>query len=251
MEILKFHGLFLLLAAPCVGSFLGVVALRLPKKRPLLWDRSVCPDCGHRLGPWELIPLLGWLIGRGACRHCRRPISKFYPAIELAALGVAVWSLAILPAWLAWATAALGWCLVALSVVDARHLLLPDELTLPLVPAGLAVAWAVEPAKLPDHALGALAGFLIVWILGLAYRKIRHREGIGLGDAKLLAAAGAWVSWQGLPGVLLLAAAGALIYSLAQAVVSRRWAPDRELPFGPYLAAALWLVWLYGPPSLG
>ena len=169
----------------------------------------------------------------------------------MAALAVAAWSLAVLPGWLAWASCALAWSLIALAVIDARHLLLPDALTLPLVPAGLAVAWAVDPAQLPDHALGAAAGFLTLAAVGLAYRRLRGREGIGLGDAKLFAAAGAWVSWGGLPSVLLLAAAGALAGHLLGARLTGRRLEGRELPFGPYLAAALWLVWLYGPLVVG
>ena len=250
-EILRFHWLFLLLAAPCVGSFLGVVTARLPAGRSSLRGRSACPHCGRVLGPRDLVPLLGWLVNRGRCRHCGQALSWAYPAIELAALAVAAWSLAVLPGWLAWAGCALGWTLLALAVIDAKHLLLPDTLTLPLVPAGLVVAWAVEPAKLADHAIGAVAGFVAVAAIGLAYRRLRGREGIGLGDAKLFAAAGAWVSWAGLPSVLLLAAAGGLAGHLLGARLTGRSLKGRELPFGPYIAGALWLVWLYGPVSLG
>jgi leader peptidase (prepilin peptidase)/N-methyltransferase len=251
IDILRYHGLFLLLAAPCVGSFLGVVAVRLPQGRSSLRGRSACPHCGTRLGVLDLVPILGWCFARGRCRHCGAGVSWSYPAIELAALIVAAWSLAVLPGWLAWASCVLGWSLIALAVIDARHLLLPDALTLPLVPAGLAVAWWVDPAKLPDHALGAAAGFLALAAVGLAYRRLRGREGLGLGDAKLFAAAGAWLSWEGLPSVLLLAAAGALAWHLVAARLTGRRLTGRELPFGPYLAAALWLVWLYGPVVAG
>ncbi len=250
-EILRFHWLFLVLAAPCVGSFLGVVAVRLPTGAPILRGRSACPHCGQVLGPRDLVPLLGWLVNRGRCRHCGQALSWAYLAIELAALGVALWSLAVLPGWLAWAGCALGWTLLTLAVIDARHLLLPDALTLPLVPAGLLVAWAVEPAKLADHAIGALVGFAVVAVIGLVYRRLRGREGIGLGDAKLFAAAGAWVSWAALPGLLLLAAGAGLAGHLAAARLTGKGLKDRELPFGPYVAGAFWLVWLYGPLSLG
>ncbi len=250
-ELLDYHWLFLLLAAPCVGSFLGVVVLRLPAGRSVLRGRSACPRCGVGLGVLDLVPILSWCFARGRCRHCGAGISWRYPAIEVAALATAAWSLAVLPGWLAWGGCALGWSLIALAAIDARHLLLPDALTLPLVPAGLAVAWAVDPAKLPGHALGAAAGFLALAAVGLAYRRLRGREGIGLGDAKLFAAAGAWVSWQGLPSILLLAAAGALAWHLAAARLSGRRPGGHELPFGPYIAAALWLVWLYGPIVVG
>ena len=251
-QIAQFHWLFLLIAAPCIGSFLGVVATRLPAGRPVFWSRSACPACGARLGWRDLIPLFGWLLAGRRCRHCGAGVSSFYPAVELAALLVAAWSLAVLPGWLAWAGCGLGWALIVLGVIDARHLLLPDSITLPLVPAGLAVAWAVDPARLPDHAIGAVAGFLGLVAVALAYRRLRRREGLGLGDAKLMAAAGAWVSWEGLAGVVLLAAAAALVIELARAGLGgRRLAPQRELPFGPYLAGALWLVWLYGPVVVG
>lgn len=249
-DILRLHWLFLLLVAPAVGSFLSTVAARLPEGRPLAWSRSSCPHCGRVLGWRDLVPVVSWLLSRGLCRSCGRPIAWSYPAIELGALAVAVWSLAMVPGWLAWASCALGWTLLVLAVIDARHLLLPDELTLPLIPGGLAVAWAVAPERLPDHVIGSVAGFLIVVFLGFAYRKVRHREGIGMGDAKLLAAAGAWLSWEGLPSVLLLAAAAALLGHFVWARVSRHGLRDRELPFGPYLAGSLWLVWSFGPISV-
>jgi leader peptidase (prepilin peptidase)/N-methyltransferase len=230
-----------------MGSFLGVIAERLPAGRPLVWSRSRCRHCGATLGLRDLVPIASWLINRGRCRHCRQAISTFYPAIEVAATLVALWSLLVLPGWLAWAGAGLGWTLLALGVIDARHLQLPDALTLPLIPAGLAVAWAVDPASLPQHALGALAGFLVLAAVAFVYRRLRRREGIGLGDAKLLAAAGAWVSWQGLPGIVLLAAAGGLAGALTKGYLAGRLKLRQELPFGPYLAAGLWLVWLYGP----
>lgn len=249
-DVLRFHWLLLLFVAPCVGSFLGALAHRLPAGRPVLWSRSACPHCGHPLGWRELVPLVSWLAQRGACRHCGRPVSWTYPALELGALALALWSLALVPGWLAWASCLLGWSLLALGLIDARHMFLPDEITLPLIPAGLAVAWAVEPARLGAHAAGAVAGFLLVLGLRWAYRRLRRREGIGLGDAKLFAAAGAWVSWEGLPGVLLIAAGGALLGHLVWAAAARSSLKDRELPFGPYLAAGLWLVWLYGPITI-
>ena len=259
-EILRFHWLLLLLAAPCVGSFLGLLVARLPLGKPVAAGRSACPACGHALGPLELIPVLGWLLARGRCRHCGGRVSWAYPAVELGALFVALWSLAVLPGWLAWAGAGLGWCLLALAAIDARHLILPNVITLPLIPAGLAVAWALGPARLLDHALGAATGFLVILLLGWAYRRLRGREGIGLGDAKLFAAVGAWVSWEGLPSVLLLAAAAALVGHLligrllgAPQARGERGAPlrERELPCGPYIAGALWLIRLYGPLVAG
>ena len=246
-DLLRFHWILLLLAAPCVGSFLGVLTVRLPQERPVLWSRSACPHCGQRLGARDLIPIVSWALSRGACRTCGRALSWFYPALEVAALIVAAWSLALVPGWLAWASCGLGWALLALAVIDARHLILPDELTLPLIPAGLAVAWVLDPARLPHHAAGAVGAYVLVLGIRLVYRRVRRRDGIGLGDAKLLAAAGAWLGWAGLPSVLLVAAAGALLGHAVWAGVRRHGLRDRELPFGPYLAGAFWLTWLYGP----
>lgn len=243
--------LLLILAAPCVGSFLGVVADRLPDRRPLFWSRSACAHCGRTLGARDLLPIAGWLLNRGRCRHCGRAVSALYPAIEVMATLIALWSLALLPGWLAWASCGLGWTLLALSVIDARRLILPDELTLPLILAGLAVAWAIDPDRLPEHALAAAAGFLLVAAIAMGYRRLRGREGIGLGDAKLLAGAGAWVSWQGLPGVVLLAASAGLVGALFWRLRAGSLSPQQELPFGPYLAGGFWLIWLYGPISLG
>ena len=250
-EVFRPETLFLLLAAPCVGSFLGVLVERLPTGRPIVWDRSACSHCGRRLALRDLVPLLGWLANRGRCRNCGERLGAFYPAIELLALLIAAWSLAVVPGWAAWATCALGWVLLSLAVIDWRHLMLPNSLTLPLIPAGIAVAWALAPERLADHVIGAIAGFAFVALIAVLYRRLRGRHGIGLGDAKLFAAAGAWVGWQGLPSVLLLAAFAGLVGALVQARLAGRLDPERELPFGLYLAGALWLVWLYGPLGLG
>ncbi len=246
-ELQLFAAVLLVVVAPAVGSFLGVVADRLPAGRPIVAGRSACEQCGHRLEIRDLVPVASWLASRGRCRHCGEPIGLRYPAIELAATGIAVWSLIVLPGWLAGAGAALGWTLLTLAIIDRRHLVLPDALTLPLVVAGLAVAWAIDPAKLVDHGVGALVGYLAIVAIAAAYRRWRKRDGIGLGDAKLFAAAGAWVGWQGLSGVLLVAAAAGLAVALIEACLAGRLAADRERPFGPFIAGALWLTWLYGP----
>jgi len=250
-EVAAYHWVFLLLAAPCVGSFLGLVASRLPEGRPILVSRSRCPHCDQVLSWRDLIPVLSWLVQLGACRACGHRLSWRYPAIELAALGIAIWSLAVTPGLLAWATAGLGWSLLTLALIDMRHLILPDEITLPLIPAGLAVTWALDSDRLPHHAAGAAAGFVFVVVLRWAYARVRGREGIGLGDAKLLAAAGAWVSWHGLSGIVLIAAAMALAGHVICSVLFQRRELTNEIPFGPYLAAGLWLTWLYGPITIG
>ena len=157
----------------------------------------------------------------------------------------------VLSGWLLWASLALGWTLLTLAAIDLRHYLLPDRLTLPLIPAGLATAYLIDPAKLPLHAIGAAAGFIAFAAIAWAYRRLRGRAGLGLGDGKLLAAAGAWLGWPALPGLVAVAAALALAVALARAVTGERLAAATRVAFGPYLALALWLFWLYGPLELG
>ena len=245
------HWLAPVAAAPFVGSFLGVIAERLPAGRPVLIARSACPACDHRLGARDLVPVLSWLFNRGRCRHCGAALGLFYPGIELAALVLALWAAAVVSGWLLWASCALGWLLLALAVIDARRLVLPDALVLPLIPVGLALAYAVEPARVAEHALGAVLGFAAFVGLGWAWRRLRGRDALGLGDAKLLAAAGAWVSWTGLGGVVLIAAASGLAFALARAVCGHPFAADARLPFGPHLALGLWITWLHGPIMIG
>jgi leader peptidase (prepilin peptidase) / N-methyltransferase len=237
----------LLLAAPFVGSFLGVLVKRLPARRPVAIGRSVCDHCHRTLGWRDLIPLVSWASTRGRCRHCRQAIGLFYPAVELAALAIAVWALLVLPGWIVWAGAMLGWALLTLTWIDQEHYLLPDVITLPLALAGLAVAWLIDPATLLDHVIGAAAGFATFTALAWGYRALRRRDGLGAGDAKLLGALGAWVGWQGLPTVVLYAAVSGLALALILAARGRRLELGHRLPFGPHLCLGGWLVWLYGP----
>ena len=239
--------IFVLLAAPCVGSFLGMLVERLPAGRPALLSRSACPHCGEPLAARDLIPLVSWIANGTRCRFCQARLSAFYPTIEVLALIIAVWAITVVPGWLAWVTCGLGWALLALAMIDGKHLLLPDSLTLPLIPAGLLVAWSLSSDQFRSHVVGAAVGFLLLWIIAFFYRRIRNRDGLGLGDAKLFAAAGAWLGWQALPSVILVAAASGLAAALLQARWHGSLNSQHPLPFGPYLAGAFWLVWLYGP----
>ncbi|MDJ0611683.1 MAG: A24 family peptidase [Kiloniellales bacterium] len=251
-SLLRPDALFLILAAPFIGSFLGLLAHRLPSDLPWIGGRSVCPACRATLGWRDLLPLVSWIASRGRCRHCGKAIGAVYPALEIGATAVALWSLATLPGWLAWATAALGWCLLLLAVIDARHMILPNGLTLPLIPAGLCIIAVIDPDRIWGHLAGAVAGFLFIAAVALVYRRLRGHDGIGWGDAKLLAAAGAWLSWQGLPGVLLLASASGLALVLLLALIGTRELSGRQaVPFGPFLAFGFWMVWLYGPIGFG
>ena len=240
----------LLLAAPFVGSFLGLLVVRLPLGETVVLGRSRCRECGATLGPRDLVPLLSWAVSGGRCRHCHAALGWFHPAIEAAALGVALWSVAVVPGGLAWASAGLGWTLLALAVIDQRHMILPDALSLPLIPAGLAVAALTPAGALAHHLAGAAAGAASLGAVAWAYRRATGREGLGLGDVKLFAAAGAWVGWQALPSVLLIGAATGLAAALLLGRAKGLPGPREPVAFGPYLALGLWLTWLYGPVNV-
>ncbi len=235
------------LVGPFIGSFLGVLIVRLPEGRPVVVGRSACSSCGHVLGPAELVPVVGYLVLRGRCRSCGRPIGRFHLAVELAALAVAAWAACLSNGDLLWASCALGWALLAAGWTDARSQRLPDMLTLPLLLAGLAEACALEPDALLDRALGALAGYVIFRALAFAYRRLRAREGLGQGDAKLLAAGGAWVGLAALGDVILAAAIAALGWAVLLRLRGRQVDASTRIPFGPFLAFGIWLGWLYAP----
>jgi leader peptidase (prepilin peptidase)/N-methyltransferase len=183
----------------------------------------------------------------GKCRTCRAPFGLFYPAIELAALAVVLWSAAVFSGPAFWASCVLGWVLLVLAAIDIRQFVLPDFLTLPLIPAGLLVNGLLDGAFPMAAVVGAAAGYAFVRLLRFAYRRWRGREGMGLGDAKLLAVAGAWVSWQGLPSMLVIASLLALAGVLAWSAPKGKVDPAQRVPFGAFLSAGLWIVWLYGP----
>lgn len=239
------------IAAPFVGSFLGLIADRLPADEPVLLARSRCDGCGRALGPLELIPLLSWLWQRGRARCCKAPLRPFYPMIELAALGVALWTSLIVEGWLLWVSCGLGWTLLLLAVIDLRHLWLPDTLNLPLIPAGFAVTWLLAPGRLLEHVAAAGLGFAILALIAMLYRRLRGREGLGLGDVKLMAGAGAWLGPLALPSVLLLGASLALAATLAGRLWSAKFETTTPIAFGPWLALAFWLTWLHGPVQIG
>lgn len=238
----------ILAAAPAVGSFVGLAVHRFGTGETIVWGRSRCRACGHGLSAAELVPVAGWLAQGGRCRSCAAPIGYLYPALELGALGVAAWAVAVLPGWHGWLGAVLGWTLLALAAIDLREMILPDVLTLPLAAAGLVFAALALDQPL-DHVLGAAVGYAGFAAIGLAWARATGREALGLGDAKLFAAAGAWVGWQGLPSVLLIASAAGLGLALLRA--RRGHGIDAPLPFGPALALGFWITWAHGPLQLG
>lgn len=235
-------GWIAMLAGPFVGSFVGVLIRRLPRERPDLWGRSICERCGHRLSPLELVPLAGYMALQGRCRACGGRIAPMHVAVELAALAVAA-----VAAWLGddvWPTCALGWTLLALAWLDWDQFWLPDVLTLPLLLGGLAWMVFAEPWALTERSIGAIAGYVAFGVVGWAYQKLRHRAGLGGGDAKLLAAGGAWLGWPALPDVVLLAALLGLTLAGMWRLQHRPLSGATRLPFGAPLAAAIWALWL-------
>ncbi|HXL99352.1 MAG TPA: A24 family peptidase [Rhizomicrobium sp.] len=235
------------LAAPFIGSFLGTLAIRLPEGQPVLFGRSACPSCGKTLGARELIPFASWLLQRGRCRGCGARISYFYPAMELGALAVVLWAASQTTGAIFFISCGLGWLLLALAAMDARTMRLDDRLVALVAAGGLATTWFFMRGELVAHLIGGAAGFALLAGISLAYRHLRKRDGLGLGDAKLFGAAGLWLGWPSLVSVLLLASMSGLAFVLVAAALGQRFGRTSALPFGPFIALGFWIVWLHGP----
>jgi leader peptidase (prepilin peptidase)/N-methyltransferase len=239
--------LLVTLAAPCVGSFLGLVADRLPKGRGVVLGRSRCAGCGTELRWHELIPIGSWIAQGGRCRHCGARIGWAALAAELAALVVALWVVLALPQSVWPLGLVLGWGLLLLALIDLNAMLLPDRITFPLLGGGLVATAVLAPDRWTEHALGAAIGFVSLAALAALYQRARGRAGLGGGDAKLFAAIGAWIGWSGLPSALLIAGLAGLLHAL---ILGRgRLNGGDRIPFGPALALGGWVVWLHGPLS--
>jgi leader peptidase (prepilin peptidase)/N-methyltransferase len=244
------NSLAVVAVSPVIGSFLNVVAVRLPLSEVLLWGRSRCRSCEGNLFAKDLVPLLSWIVLKGRCRFCAAQIPAAYPVVELLAIGVALSAYFIFTGWLVWATCFLGWTLLTLAAIDLKHQILPDVLTLPLAVGGLVIGFADSIDTGLQHTIGAMSGFLLFYTVARVYRAARHQDGLGLGDAKLMAAAGAWIGWLDLPFVLLVAAVSALAAVALRAALSRGIDINRRIAFGPYLAVAFFAVWLARPTWL-
>lgn len=237
--------LWMLVLAPFIGSFLGVVLRRDSAGRSWLWQRSACESCGTSLAARDLLPIVSFAVLRGRCRHCGSAISWFHPGIEVASLAVAFWAIsAAHGAWLA-ASCGLGWVLVALTFSDLVSYRLPDILTLPLLVGGLIMIAVLMPAAMLDHALAAAVAYLGFRLIDEVYLRLRGQSGLGQGDAKLVAAAGAWLGLAALPYLILLAAVVALTVLLGLRLGGVAIHARSRLPFGPFLSLATWLLWLY------
>ena len=258
-----------LLTGLCVGSFLNVVIYRLPKMLERGWQaqcaelrgeapaieptynlvvpRSACPACGKQITALQNIPVVSWLALRGKCAACKAPISARYPIVEVVGgvlAAYAIWRFGVTPRGAA--ACVFLWSLTALTMIDIDTQLLPDDLTLPLMWAGLiANLWSLF-APLQDAVIGAVAGYLSLWTIYWLFKLIRGKEGMGYGDFKLLAALGAWLGWQMLPLIVLLSSVVGALIGITLIVIKGR---DNNLPmaFGPYLAIAGGIALFFGP----
>ena len=274
-NLLQQHPEFWLISAALVsllfGSFLNVVIVRLPKamqqewqhecrvllklsdsdqqdSNPVLasiaWPASHCPVCQTPLKAWHNIPVISYLWLRGKCAFCNTNISPRYPLVELLTAG-----LGLLIAWVLGPSLAtvmalvLMYMLVALTFIDLDHKLLPDQLTLPLMWLGLVVNAFELLISLQDALWGAVAGYMSLWLVYWGFRLATGKHGMGYGDFKLLAALGAWLGWQALPIIVLVAAVAGIIVGLALRIRSVK--TDPQMPFGPFLSAGglVYLLW--------
>jgi leader peptidase (prepilin peptidase)/N-methyltransferase len=253
-----------------IGSFLNVVIHRLPRMMQSAWEaeaaelrgepppesgpynllrpRSSCPHCGTPIAAHHNVPVLSWMLLRGRCAHCATPIPVRYPLVEVMGGLLSMAAVAQFGPTLAGVGAlSLGLMLIALTFIDLDTQLLPDDLTLPLLWAGLLLNLWGTFVPLQEAVIGAMAGYLALWLVYWIFRLTTGKEGMGYGDFKLLAALGAWLGWQTLPTIILLSALVGAIVGIAL-IVFRKHGRDTPIPFGPYLAGAGLLALYFGEP---
>jgi leader peptidase (prepilin peptidase)/N-methyltransferase len=223
-----------------LGSFIATLALRWPKGEGL-GGRSHCDACGRTLRAAELVPLLSRLWLRGKCRDCGAAIEPFHGRVEATAAGIGAAAVFVMPGLVGWIWALMGWMLLPLMLLDARHFWLPDRLVMPLAVMGLLMAGPLTGASLDQRFIGAVVGGLTLLAVMSAYRKLRGVDGMGGGDPKLMAALGAWLGWQALPLALLLASAAGIIWALLSHKKEDGALAERAIPFGVFLGAGGWL----------
>lgn len=275
MEIFEYYPWLFVASASLlgliIGSFLNVVIYRLPKMMEREWrqecaeyfpesniqvpegkltlstPRSTCPSCQTPLRIIDNVPVISWLLLRGKCAHCQAPISARYPLIEL--LTAAMSFLVAQHFGFSYFTIALlffSYVLIAATFIDLDTMLLPDQLTLPLLWAGLSLSLlGVSPVTLQDAVIGAIAGYLALWSVYWLFKLATGKEGMGYGDFKLLAALGAWLGWQQLPLIILLSSLVGLVFGIIQLRLKKQGI-DKAFPFGPYIAIAGWIALLWG-----
>ncbi|WP_297791873.1 A24 family peptidase [uncultured Marinobacter sp.] len=255
----------------CIGSFLNVVILRLPKMMHQDWrcqceeflelseeqrkpeaaitlssPASTCPSCDHRIRAWENIPVVSYLVLGGKCSSCKTRISPRYPIIEALTAVFSVVTVAILgPSVSSLLALLLVWSLVAMTMIDFDTQLLPDSMTLPLMWLGLVLNYFGVLTDFHSAFWGAVAGYLSLWSVYWLFKLMTGKEGMGHGDFKLLAALGAWLGWQLLPAVILLSSVVGAVVGISL-MVFRKHGREVPIPFGPYLAAAGLLCLWFG-----
>jgi leader peptidase (prepilin peptidase)/N-methyltransferase len=256
----------------CVGSFLNVVIYRLPKMMEREWraecaslagqpipqepplslvgPRSHCPSCGHGITWFENIPLLSWAVLRGKCSKCSTRISARYPLVELlAGIGAAYSAWRFGPTATAIGATLFIWFTLALAFIDQETGLLPDDLTLPLLWVGLLVNLSGGFVPLREAVIGAVAGYLSLWLVYWAFKLLTGKEGMGYGDFKMNAAVGAFLGWKMLPLVILLSSFVGLIFGALQMFAARgKWDAGFKFHFGPYIAIAALVALFWGQP---
>ena len=279
----EFFYVFVFLVSLMVGSFLNVVIYRLPIMMERSWQAeydsyfadsddaaetgsvanegavasvnsapfnlvkpdSTCPKCGHTIRAWENIPVISYLFLKGKCANCKTGISPRYPLVELftaiactftayhfGPTSQAVWAILI------------TYVLITLIFIDVDKMLLPDQLTLPLLWLGLLLSTSDVFVGTTDAIIGAAAGYLSLWSVYWVFKLVTGKEGMGYGDFKLLAALGAYTGWQGLPVIILLSSFVGAIIGIAIMMIQNK-GKSLAIPFGPYLAVAGWLTLLY------
>ena len=238
------HAACLVFAAggPAIGSFIGAAADRWQRGELVTFCRSKCASCSVVLPARDLVPLVSYCVLGGRCRFCRTRIPKKLLVIETLAASLTLATQALVIPELRIIATLFAWILLALSWFDYERGRLPNALTIPLGVAGLGVA-SLTGSAFSDHLFGIALGLALPVGIALAYRQWRGREGLGGGDVKMLGAIGAWVGWQGLPVVLLLASVGSLAFCLTRGTV----ATMHSVRFGPFIAAAAWTIWVWRP----
>lgn len=224
-----------------IGSFLATLILRWPEGRSVTKGRSACDSCGATLAARDLVPILSATILRGRCRRCGGRIDPFHSRFEVASAMIGALAIGFAPDLSGIAWALLGWLLLTLAMLDWRHYWLPDALTMSLAFLGLTIGIWANNVALADRVIGATLGYGALLLLSVGYRAVRKREGLGLGDAKLFGALGAWFGWQALPFILLIAS----VVGLAAMIVSgRATSGAARVPLGTFLALAAIPGWM-------
>lgn len=231
-------------SAVVASPFAGVLVWALAARHLALEPEA---EAMRLRAPKDMLPVVSWSGGVGREGPLGRE-AAWRAAAELGAVVVALWATVALPSVWVWPASVLGWLLLAASLVDLRERIIPNEINIAIVVLGLAAALPLGMPELIERAIGAVVGFAVLALFAVLYAKCRGRSGLGLGDAKLLGALGAWVGWSGLSSVMLIGA-GAGVGSVLLGALATRRLPRGEttLAFGPYLALGGWLTWLYGP----